>query len=268
MNERKVGRVDVSILLGSGLSGVIDWARIQFDFHYRDIEGYPPTKIPGHPGRLVIGDFGEKRCAIFVGRSHGYEGVPAEVLTLPVQVAAGLGAKTMVLSNSVGGLNPDFAGGDIMLVQDHINFMGVNPLVEMIRNYDGNPFEAGQPTPFVNMVDAYRADLYPQLRDRLAEQDIKLHLGVLAVVLGPNYETATEVRMLRSFGADAVCMSTVPETIYARYAGLKVVALAFVTNLAHDGSEGEHPTHEHVLHAAKSGSEDFAFAVQEAVKLI
>ena len=260
--------VEVGVLLGSGLSAVVERTAVELDLAYAEIDGYPTTRIPGHPGRLVIGRLGDKRCAIFVGRFHYYEGATAAVVTLPVQVAAGLGAKTMVLTNSAGGLNAAFQAGDIVFINDHLNLMGCNPLVEMTCNYAGNAFAAGQPTPFVTLVRAYRADLYERLRHRLAKEDVVLRQGVLAGVLGPNYESPAEVRMLRTLGADVVCMSTVPEVIYARYAGLDVLALSFVSNLCNDGGAGEEPCHERVLQSAIKGAHKFSLAVEEAIRLI
>ncbi len=260
--------MDVGLLLGSGLSGVAEQTVIEHEFAYEQIDGYPTTKIPGHPGRLVIGKLGDKRCAVFMGRFHGYEGAPAQQLTLPVQVAWKLGARTMMLTNAVGGINATYRPGDILLISDHINLMGTNSLYEMICAYDGNPFLPDQATPFVSLNELYRTDIYPALLDRLSARRITLHQGVLAVLRGPNYETAAEVRMLRALGADAACMSTVPEALYAKYVGMSVAALALVTNLANDGSLAESPRHEDVLLAAKQGAANFAFTVGEAVTLL
>jgi purine-nucleoside phosphorylase len=268
LRRRLAGKVDVGLLLGSGLSSVVERTKIEFDLPHRDIDGYPPTHIPGHPGRLVIGRLGGKRCVIFVGRFHYYEGASAAVVTLPVQVAAGLGATAMVLTNSSGGLNPAFHRGDVVLIHDHLNLMGRNPLVEMIGQYEGNAFAPDLPSPFVTMVHAYRTDLYARLRRRLAREKIALRKGVLAAMLGSNYETAAEVRMLRTLGADVVCMSTVPEALYARYVGLDLVAMSFVSNLCHDGGDGEEPSHEHVLASAAQGAHHFSVAVEEAIRLL
>jgi purine-nucleoside phosphorylase len=268
LRRRVAEPVEVGVLLGSGLSAVVERTEVELDIAYAEIDGYPTTRIPGHPGRLAIGRLGDKRCAIFVGRFHYYEGATAAVVTLPVQVAAGLGARTMVLTNSASGLNPAFQSGDIVFIHDHLNLMGCNPLVEMTRDYAGNAFAAGQPTPFVTLVRAYRADLYARLRRRLAQEDLALRQGVLAALLGPNYESPAEVRMLRTLGADVVCMSTVPEVIYARYAGLDVLALSFVSNLCHDGGAGEEPCHERVLKSATEGARKFSLAVEEAIRLL
>ena len=262
------GVIEAGVLLGSGLSEVVQHTQIELDLPYQEIDGYPTTSIPGHPGRLVIGRLAGKRCAVFVGRFHFYEGAPAAVATLPIQVAAGLGAKAVMLTNSAGGLNTGYRSGDLVFIRDHLNLMGRNPLVEMIATYEGNAFAAGQPSPFVTLAHAYRTDLYPRLRDRLTEEKITIHQGVLAALLGSNYETPAEVRMLRTLGADVVCMSTVPETIYARYAGLDVAAISLVTNLCYDGGGGEEPSHEHVLKSAADGTQRFSRAVEETIRLL
>lgn len=268
LQRQTKGPIEAGVLLGSGLSALIDLAEVEIDLPFQAIEGYPPTRIPGHPGRLVIGRLGGKRCAMFVGRFHAYEGLTGDVLTLPVQVAAGMGATRMVLTTSVGGLNTDYQAGDVVFVRDHINMMGYNPLVDMIRDHDGQAFAANLPSPFVNPIRMYRQDLYDGLRERAAADGVNLHQGVLAAMLGPNYETPAEVRMLRAMGADIACMSTVPEALYAAYAGMNLIALAFVTNLANDGSRTDQPGHEQVLKAAAKGAAGFSRLVEEAVRLL
>jgi purine-nucleoside phosphorylase len=255
-------------LAGSGLGGVAERLELERDLPYAQIDGFPLPRIPGHPGRLLTGKLGGKRAAVFAGRFHAYEGASHAQTTLPVQVAAGLGARAMALTSSVGSINAACRPGDIMLVADHIGFFAANPLYEMARAGADNPFAAGEATPFVDLTRVYRADLFEPLRARLGPAGERLRRGVLAIATGPTYETPAEVRMLRALGADAVCMSTVPEAIYARYAGLDVVALCLVTNRANDGSAGEAPSHEEVLAAAAASAQNFSLAVAEAVSLL
>ena len=265
---RHVGEVEIGVLLGSGLSGVIDRVDIENQFAYTEIEGHPPTRIPGHPGRLIVGRLGNKRCVFFAGRFHFYEGASAAEVTLPIQLAVGLGARAVVLTCSAGGINKNYRPGDLVFIADHLNFSGANPLAEMIMEAEDNPFAAGKATPFVNLINAYRTDLYTPLRQSLSASDITLQKGVLAMVLGPNYESDAEVRMFRASGADVICMSTVPEVIYARYAGLDVVALSLVTNMAGADVSREGPSHGEVLAAAAKNSANFTRAVEETVRLI
>jgi purine-nucleoside phosphorylase len=260
-----VDAIDAAVLAGSGLAGVAAQLEVERELPYAAIDGFPPTIIPGHPGKLVVGRMGGKRTAVFAGRFHLYEGASGAQVTLPVQLAAGLGARLMALTSSVGAINPAYEPGDLLLVADHINLTQPNPLFAMAR--DANPFAPGEATPFVDLAGLYRSDLYEPLRRALEPLDVRLHLGVLAAMPGPNYETPAEVRLLRTLGADAVCMSTVPEALYARYAGLEVAALALVVNKGDDGSRRERLTHADVLARAAAGAPGLAAAVAEAIRI-
>lgn len=268
LRAHDVTSLDVVAVAGSGLARIIDHLAIEREIAYADIDGYPLPTIPGHPGKLVVGALAGKRVGVFVGRFHSYEGAEGATLTLPVQVAAGLGAKTVLLTTSVGGVNPSYRAGDVIMVRDHLNLMGTNPLLEMIPTHPGNAFAAGNVSPFISTINLYRTDLYEDLRERVAAKGGRLQLGVLTAMTGPNFETPAEVRMVRMLGGDAVCMSTVPETLYARYAGVTTIALACVTNVANDGTSDASPSHEEVLAGANAAAEVFAFAVAETIRLL
>jgi purine-nucleoside phosphorylase len=263
-----VSNLDFAAVSGSGLAHITDALNIELEIPYDRIDGYPAPTIPGHPGRLVVGMIDAARVGVFLGRSHYYEGVSGDRLTLPVQLAAGLGARGVVLTTAVGGVNRNYRAGDIMLVDDHLNLMGANPLLDMIAAHPGNAFAPKHVSPFVPLNGLYRADPFATLRGRVEAAGGRIHRGVLAVVRGPNYETPAEVRMLRTLGGDVVCMSTVPEAIYARYVGLEVAALACVTNVAIDTPGGVGPSHEEVLDNAGAAAKVFALAFGELIKLL
>lgn len=259
---------DLVALTGSGLAEIAQIVQVERVIPYADIDGYPTPRIPGHPGQLLFGACAGKRVAVFAGRFHAYEGADGAQVTLPVQLAAGLDARAIVLTSSVGALNPTYAVGDVVCVVDHLNMMGNNPLFEMIHAYAGNPFAAGEATPFVDLTTAYRSDFYDQVNEKCRAAGFALHRGVLAALRGPMYESPAEVRMLRALGADAACMSTVPEAIYAAYAGLDVAALALVTNRANDGSGRETPSHHDVLRQARSHTSHLALVIAELIALL
>lgn len=209
----------IAVVLGSGL-GDLDLGRVDVDLPYARIPGFPRVRVAGHPGRLsLVGP-----AAILRGRVHYYEGHDLDEVVRPVRALAALGVKTVILTNAAGGLNPRLRPGDLMAITDHINLMGANPL-------------RGGPS-FVDMTGVYDV---PKLRG--------LKRGVYAAVPGPSYETPAEVRMLRRLGADAVGMSTVPEAIAARQAGLRVIGLSLITNVA--AGAGKPVSHAEVLETAR-----------------
>lgn len=219
--------VRVAIVLGSGLGAFADelangaGAAV---FSYEDVPGFARSTVEGHAGRLVIGHVGSIAVACMQGRFHYYEGYELDDVTFPIRVLAALGVKSLVLTNAAGGVNAGFAPGTLMLITDHLNLMGVNPL------RGGNDERLG--VRFPDMTNLYDAE-FRSIAQREAE-DIKLTLreGVYAGLSGPSYETPAEIRMLRGFGADAVGMSTVPEAIVARHSGMRVLGISCITNAA------------------------------------
>jgi purine-nucleoside phosphorylase len=215
----KIGEVDVAVVLGSGLSELLngpEWAqRVLFDrVSYADI-GMPVAQLAGHAGHALVGRWHGKRVLAFAGRVHGYQGFEAREVTRNVAIAADHGAKTLLLTNAAGALNPDFRPGDLMVIADHLNLTGTNPLVG-----------SGLANPFINMTDAYSAPL----RTLAHTLDGRLREGIYAGLLGPTYETPAEARYLRTIGADAVGMSTVLETIAARARRVDVFGVSLITN--------------------------------------
>lgn len=236
----------VALVLGSGFGGLAESVDPQLAVSYADVEGYPrpPRAIPGHAGTLLLGTIGDLRVAVFSGRVHRYQGVSSLDAAYPARLAAALGADTLVVTNAAGGVNPDLAPGDVLLISDHINLTGDSPLV-------GWPGPEGG-TPFVPMTDAYDPSLRQIARDVAADQKLHLREGVYAGLLGPAFETPAEVRYLRTVGADVVGMSTVPEVIAARALGLRVLGLSLVTNVAASHGLG----HEEVLERAARAQAD------------
>ncbi len=216
-------RPRVAIVLGSGMGMVADMAENQTAIAYTDIPNFPATSVAGHKGRLVFGrTSGGVPLVIFEGRPHYYEGFTLAQVAYPAYVAHALGVTTFIATNAAGGIDAAFAPGDLMLVRDHLNLMGDNPLRGPETRASGPRFPA--------LRDAYD----PQLLDlalRVArDSHIRLHLGVYAAMSGPSYETDAELHMLHELGADAVGMSTVPEVIAARALGLRVMALSVIAN--------------------------------------
>jgi purine-nucleoside phosphorylase len=235
---------DIAIILGSGLGALADEVEVVASIPYSDIPGFAPSSVEGHAGRLVLGTLEGARVAVMQGRQHFYEGYTLQQVTFPVRVQWALGARTLVVTNAAGGLNPDFSAGDLMLIEDHINLLGWgghNPL--MGRN------DPGLGPRFPSMNPAYDPELLRLAEEVAQECNVPVRRGVYIMVAGPNYETRAELRLLRQWGADAVGMSTVPEVIVARHAGMRVVGISNITNMALDISDGP-VNHDEVLAVA------------------
>ncbi len=223
------------VILGSGLEGVVGETRVVSTIAFGDVNGFPPPTVEGHAGRFVFGYADETPVLIMQGRIHLYEGHPIELLAVYVRTARLLGADTLVVTNAAGSVNPEYTPGDIVLIEDHINLMFTNPLLGPNVDQFGPRFPG--------MADAYTRELRELARVVAAELDVDIHEGVYAGLRGPTFETAAEVRMLRTMGADVVGMSTVPEVIVAAHAGMRVLGFSLVTNLAGGSGHG----HEEVL---------------------
>ena len=217
-------RPAIGLVLGSGLGGYADTLEAAVRIPYSEIPNFPIPTIPGHSGALVFGTKGGQEVVVLQGRIHYYEGLSQREITLPIRVLAALGVKTVVLTNACGGVNLDFKPGDLMLISDHINYSGANPLI------GPNMDEFGPRFP--DMSDLYTASLRAQIKEKAQEAGIFLREGVYAMYSGPNYETPAEIRMFRMMGADTVGMSTVPEAIVAGHCGMQVVGVSCVTNMA------------------------------------
>lgn len=213
----------VAIQLGSGFASALDGLRGGEVLAYERIPGFPRPGVPGHSGRLMYGMIGEVPVLALAGRAHYYEGHALEAVTLPVRVLAALGVEILVLTNAAGGINPRHRPGDFMVLRDHINFMGVNPL----RGWAGTPEEL-----FVDLSGVYDRELRRVLVSCARAAGARVHTGVYLAVSGPTYETPSEIRAFARLGADAVGMSTVPEAVVARQQGLRVAAVSCISNLA------------------------------------
>lgn len=218
-----------ALILGSGLGGLVDELENAVTFAYRDLPSFPVTTVPGHHGRLIIGKLRGVPVVVFDGRMHLYEGLPMWQVAYPVYVARRLGATTLIVTNAAGGVSKSLRSGSIMLIRDHINMTGASPLT------GENDPELG--ARFPDMRGAYDEDLLEAAKLVAREHGIPVEVGVYVAVLGPSYETDAEVRMLRALGADAVGMSTVPEVIAARHAGLRVAGISVISNAAADQAE-------------------------------
>jgi purine-nucleoside phosphorylase len=233
---------EVAIVLGSGLGDAVsNDVEPEKEFSYRTLPGFPPSPVPGHAGRLVMGSLYGVPAAVFLGRVHFYEGHGIGAATLIPRLAAALGARSLVLTNAAGGLVPELKRGRLMLIEDHLNFLGANPLT-------GWRFPNGQPA-FVGLGAAYDRGLLALAEGAAQKEGIDLARGVYAAVPGPSFETPAETRFLAKVGAHAVGMSTVPEAVAGVALGLRVLAISCITNVA-----GSEDTHEQVLAAAREAT--------------
>ncbi|NWG17019.1 MAG: purine-nucleoside phosphorylase [Chloroflexi bacterium] len=237
----------IGLVLGSGLGGLADAVSERTVIPYETIPGWPQSTVHGHHGQLVVGRLEGQPVIVQQGRAHFYEGYSPQAITFPVRIMCLLGVKTLILTNAAGGLNPAYRVGDLMLFNDHINWIGMgggNPLV--------GPNDERFGPRFVGMTHTYDRDLRRTARQAAAEAGVPLHEGVYVCLAGPNFETPAEVRMLRVLGADAVGMSTVHEVLVARHAGMRVMAFSGITNEAIDSVDaGMEASHEEVLDAGK-----------------
>jgi purine-nucleoside phosphorylase len=222
-------RCDIGLVLGSGLGSVAGVLSDAVIIPYEDIEGFPTAQTAGHAGRLLLGDWCGRRVAVLQGRMHLYEGWQASDIVLPIRVLRGLGATRLVVTNAAGALNPDFEPGQIMLIEDHLNFTGTDPLI------GANDDSVG--LRFPDMSRAYDPDLRQLATARLAEQGLDFRTGIYVGVTGPSLETSAERRFYRKAGGDAIGMSTVLEVIAAVHAGMKVLGFSAITNMATGGAD-------------------------------
>ena len=224
-------KCSVGLILGSGLGALSEAIADGTSIPFRDIEGFAESTAPGHEGSLVLGELHQVDVAVLNGRLHLYEGFHPADIALPIRTLRRLGADVLIITNAAGALNEDYAPGDIMLIDDHLNFTGANPLI------GANDDAIGLRYP--DMSRAYDAKLRALAVDAMRGTGIDHRSGIYAAVTGPSLETSAERRFLRSTGADAVGMSTVPEVIAAVHCGLRVVAFSAITNMATGGTDQE-----------------------------
>lgn len=222
IKEKSSEEFPVGIILGTGLGGLVSEIEIEHEIKYEDIPHFPLSTVESHSGKLILGKMNGKNVVAMQGRFHFYEGYTMQQITYPVRVMKFLGVETLLVSNACGGMNPIYSRGDIMIMNDHINLIGDNPLIG--KNED----ELGPRFP--DMSEPYDLELIELAENVALENKIKVHKGVYIAVAGPNLETKAEYRFLRASGADVVGMSTVPENIVANHMGIKVLGISIITD--------------------------------------
>ena len=247
IQDRTRHRPRVGIILGSGLNPLAEAVEAADLIPYKEIPNFPQPTVEGHVGQLVLGKLADTAVMIMQGRVHFYEGYPLAQVVLPVRVMQVMGIDTLIVTNAAGGLDPSFRPGDLMLITDHINLIGMagaNPL-----------FGPNDPTlgpRFPDMSQSYDPELCRVAREVAHAGDIPLHEGIYVALSGPSFETPADIRFLRLIGADAVGMSTVPEVIVARHGGIRVLGLSGISNVAlTEPTPGQEPSHEEVLAAGQ-----------------
>lgn len=243
IESRSQHRPRVGLILGSGLSSLGEAVEEADAISYGEIPHWPVSTVPGHSGRLILGELEGQCVLVMQGRAHFYEGYSMGAITMPVRVMRRLGVEILIVTNAAGGLNQDFEAGDLMLIRDHVNMLGLaghNPL------RGPNDDEAGPRFP--DMTWPYDPQLRRLAQETAAGEDYHLREGVYVYVAGPSFETPAELRYLRHIGGDAVGMSTVPSVIVARHGGLRVLGISTITNITNmDPAPGAKTTHEEVL---------------------
>lgn len=240
LREKTGGDIEFGLILGSGLGDLADLVEDTVALPFREIPNFPTSTVAGHKGRLVVGTLKGRRVAVMQGRIHVYEGYPLERITLPVRVMKALGAHSLIVTNSCGGIHTRFVPGDLMMINDHINLMGSNPLI----GHNDERFGVRFP-PMSNAYSLRYRNLAHQIARR---ENVTLKEGIYCALTGPAYETPAEIRFLERSGADAVGMSTVPEVLVARHSEMEVLGISCVTNVLHQGPSQD--THHEVLDMA------------------
>lgn len=247
----------VAIILGSGLGALADEVQVDAVFPYSELPGFPVSTVVGHAGQLVLGTLAGKKVVVMQGRFHYYEGYPMSQIIFPIRILYALGANLLIVTNAAGGLNPDFNAGDVMLITDHINTMGNNPLI------GPNADEFGPRFP--DMTHTYTPNLRALALNIAKREAIALRQGVYVATSGPTFETPAERRYLRIIGGDAVGMSTVPEAIAANHAGMHILGLSAITNKASGGADQQPDSHMEVLAMAKVAGEKLVRLIRKVI---
>ena len=246
----------IGLMTGTGLGESAASLDISASFEYKDIPHFPTSTVESHPGRLLFGDMNGKQIIAMQGRFHLYEGYSPVEVTFPIRVMQELGVKILILSNAAGGLNPEFNAGDIMIIEDHINLTGLNPLI--------GPNEESWGIRFPDMINAYDQKLATYAEKAGKNAGIHLQKGVYAGLKGPSLETSAEIRFLRTIGADVVGFSTIQEVITAVHAGVKVLGLSIITNM-NDPDTPVPATVEEIIAVAKQAAPRLEMVIRNVV---
>jgi purine-nucleoside phosphorylase len=247
---------NVGVILGSGLGTFVKKLQVEECFPFKDIPNFVPPTVEGHTGNLIFGSLGDVKVVALQGRIHYYEGHGMDTVVLPTRVMAMLGINTLLITNSAGGLDPSMNPGDFMIIEDHINLMGTNPLT--------GPNQSELGPRFPDMTEAYDKNLRTKLEEAIKKSSVVAHKGIYCAVSGPTYETPAEVRYLRMIGGSAVGMSTVPEVIAANHLGLKVCGVSCITNKA-AGISSQKLSHNEVTETAKKVETQFSAFVSDFI---
>lgn len=257
IEDKLTKRPEIGLILGSGLGVLADEINDPIKISYADIPGFPVSTVEGHAGQLVIGELEGKTVLAMQGRFHYYEGYSLEDVTFPVRVMNELQIDKLIVTNAAGGVNSGFEPGDLMMITDHINNVGINPLI--------GPNDSELGVRFPDMSTAYDP-AYQELSEQVAQNlGISLQKGVYVWNSGPSYETPAEIRMLQKLGGDAVGMSTVPEVIVARHSGMKVLGISCISNMA-AGILNQPLSHEEVIETTEKVREDFLKLVKGIIQ--
>ncbi len=256
LNERLGQHATLGIILGSGLGSFVDLLENKKEIPYSEIPHFPKSSVTGHPGQFVFGTLANVPVYVLQGRVHYYEGHSLEDVTFPVRILKQLGVTTLIVTNAAGSINRSFKPGELMLIKDHMNLLGANPL-------RGKNWSDWGPR-FPDLTQAYSEELRKKAKAVAKKIKLKLYEGVYAAVAGPSYETPAEVKMLKTLGADAVGMSTVPEVIVANHQGMNVCGISCLTNYAAHKS-AHNLGHEEVLKVAQTSSKKFGLFLKEFV---
>lgn len=254
---KDVKEYEIAIVLGSGLSNVIEKMDIHFDIEYKDMPFMPVSTVKGHKSRFVFGTFNSKNIVVMEGRFHYYEGYHLREITMPVRIFKSIGIEKIILTNSAGASNPEYNVGDIMIFKDHVNLTGINPLIG--QNLD----EYGERFPAINGI--YNEQVIDDVYRKALDKNIKIHKGVFMYFTGPSYETAAEVDIMRKLNVDARAMSTVPEIIVAAHSKMKILAFSCITNVS---LEKGIDSHSDVVDNAKKAAEQMKKVLEIATEVI
>jgi len=259
LKSKYAARPKIGLILGSGLGVLADEIQNPVKIPYNEIPDFPISTVEGHAGQLVFGLLSDVEVVAMQGRFHFYEGYSMEKVTFPVRVMKQLGVEILIVTNAAGGVNESFEAGDLMIITDHINFMGTNPLI--------GPNDAKLGARFPDMSEAYSKELRSAAKEIASRLNINVKEGIYFGNPGPVYETPAEVRMVRTLGGDAVGMSTVPEVIAARHGGMKVLGISCISNMA-AGILDQPLTHDEVIETTEKVKANFLSYIKEIVKTI